>query len=228
MKSPSPEELQMHNEDDTADTLGLHFFGNMTASISHEIKNALAIINENGGLLGDLVLLMEKGRPLDPERLKTMSGNIRRQVQRADDIIRRLNRFAHSAHEPATSIDVREIFDFTTALAARLATMKGVSMTIAPGPPVQMEVRPFQLENLLWLCLKHLFVVTEVSQSVEFAVEESGADILICLRFGTDLPVAEIGARVAREGQPLLAALQAELRIDTSVLQLKMPKKLED
>ena len=31
----------MHNEDDTADTLGLHFFGNMTASISHEIKNAL-------------------------------------------------------------------------------------------------------------------------------------------------------------------------------------------
>ena len=174
----------MQNEDDTADTLGLHFFGNMTASISHEIKNALAIINENGGLLGDLVLLMEKGRPLDPERLKTMSGNIRRQVQRADDIIRRLNRFAHSAHEPAANIDVREIFDFTTALAARLATMKGVSMTIAPGPPVQMEVRPFQLENLLWLCLKHLFVVTEGSQSVEFAVEESGADILISLRFG--------------------------------------------
>ena len=88
-----------------------------------------------------------------------------------------------------------------------------------------MEVRPFQLENLLWLCLKHLFVVTEGSQSVEFAVEESGADILISLRFGTDLPVAEIGARVAREGQPLLTALQAELQITASVLQLTMPKK---
>ena len=215
----------MQNEDDTADTLGLHFFGNMTASISHEIKNALAIINENGGLLGDLVLLMEKGRPLDPERLKTMSGNIRRQVQRADDIIRRLNRFAHSAHEPATSIDVREIFDFTTALAARLATMKGVSMTIAPGPPVQMEVRPFQLENLLWLCLKHLFVVTEGSQSVEFAVEEAGANVQISLCFGDGLPVAEIGTRVAREGQPLLAALEAELQVAASQLQLTMPQK---
>jgi hypothetical protein len=32
---------------------GLQFFGKMTASISHEIKNVLAIINENAGLLED-------------------------------------------------------------------------------------------------------------------------------------------------------------------------------
>ena len=49
---------------------------------------------------------MEKGRPLSPERLVSLAGNIRRQVQRADDIIRRLNRFAHSAHEPAASTDL--------------------------------------------------------------------------------------------------------------------------
>ncbi len=85
---------------------GIEFFGRMTASISHEIKNTLAIVNENAGLLGDLALLMDKGRPLSPERLTTLAGNIRRQVQRADDIIRRLNRFAHSAHEPAASVDL--------------------------------------------------------------------------------------------------------------------------
>jgi C4-dicarboxylate-specific signal transduction histidine kinase len=197
----------------------------MTASISHEIKNALAIINENGGLLGDLALLMEKGRPLEPERLKTLSGNIRRQVQRADDIIRRLNRFAHSAHEPAVTTDIREILDFTVALAARLATMKGVTMAVAPGPPVQLEVSPFLLENLLWLCLKHLFVVTEGSQTVEFATAAADANVLVSLRFGDGLPVAEIGARVAREGLPLLTELRAELEIDNSLLRLKMPKK---
>ena len=32
---------------------GFQFFGKMSASISHEIKNALAIINENAGLLED-------------------------------------------------------------------------------------------------------------------------------------------------------------------------------
>ena len=31
----------------TANTLGLLFCGTMTASMSHEIKNALAIVNEN-------------------------------------------------------------------------------------------------------------------------------------------------------------------------------------
>jgi signal transduction histidine kinase len=215
----------MNDQHDDADTLGLHFFGSMTASISHELKNALAIINENGGLLGDLAMLMEKGRPLEPERLKTLSGNIRRQVQRADDIIRRLNRFAHSAHEPAATSDVREIFEFTIALAARLATMKGVTMTIAPGPPVQLETRLFQLENLLWLCLKHLFVLTEGNQTVEFAVADAGAEVVIDLRFGEGLPVEEIGVRITREGQSLLTVFQAELRADASLLRLKIPKK---
>ena len=40
---------------------GLQFFGKMTASISHEIKNVLAIINENAGLLEDLALMADRG-----------------------------------------------------------------------------------------------------------------------------------------------------------------------
>jgi hypothetical protein len=35
---------------------GLQFFGKMSASISHEIKNVMAIINENAGLLEDLTV----------------------------------------------------------------------------------------------------------------------------------------------------------------------------
>jgi len=217
----------MNSQYDAANTLGLQFFGSMTASISHEIKNALAIVNENAGLLGDLALLVDKGRPLEPERLQTMAEKIRQQVQRADTIIRRLNRFAHSAHEPMVTTDIREIFDFTIALAARLATMKGVTMSVAPGGPVQLEVRPFLLENLLWLCLKHLFVVTAGSQTVEFAAEEAGADVLVSLRFGEGLPVAEIGAWVTSEGQPLLTVLRAELRPEASLLRLRLPRKTE-
>ena len=34
---------------------GLFFFGKMSASISHELKNVLAIINENAGLAEDLM-----------------------------------------------------------------------------------------------------------------------------------------------------------------------------
>ncbi len=212
---------------DAASTLGLQFSGSMTASISHELKNVLAIVNENGGLLGDLAMLVAKGRPLDPERLKTISGNIHRQVQRADVIIKRLNRFAHSAHEQASSQDIREVLAFTAALAARLATMKGVTFAVVPGDPVQVEVRPFALENLLWLCLKHLLAVTEGDRTVEMDAAESGGRVILTLRLGQGLPVTEIAARAAAEGQPLLAALGAEVRADApaGVLQVTLPRR---
>lgn len=213
-----------------ANTLGLRFSGSMTASISHEIKNTLAIINESAGLLNDLASLAEKGRPLSPERLKTLSANIIRQVQRADDIVRRLNRFAHSANQPVIATDIREIFDFTIALVARLATMKGVTLTVAPGNEVQVNIRPFVLENLLWICLKNLFAVTTGNKTVEFGAEDANSYVVINLQVGDGVSIAEIEPHVVEEGQPLLFALRAEISIDTqrNLIQLKMPKKFEE
>ena len=49
---------------------GLQFFGEITASNSHEIKNILAIINENAGLLEDLALMYDRGAQIEPQRLK--------------------------------------------------------------------------------------------------------------------------------------------------------------
>ena len=59
---------------------GILFFGKVSASVSHEIKNVLAIINESAGLLEDFSLMAEQGIALDPVRLRTLSENIRKQV----------------------------------------------------------------------------------------------------------------------------------------------------
>ena len=53
---------------------GLKFFGKMSATISHEINNALAIINENAGLLQDFTLMAGKRVPIDLDRLHTLGG----------------------------------------------------------------------------------------------------------------------------------------------------------
>lgn len=205
----------MTNDHDLTSTLGLSFVGSMTASISHELKNVLAIVNENGGLLEDLALLAEKGRPLNPERLKIISGNIRRQVQWADDIIRRLNRFAHSAHEPPSSCDLGEIFEFTAALVARLAAMKGVTVSVAMDAQVAVQIRPFILENLLWICLKNFLAVTQGNQPVVLGAQGINGLIVITLQMSEGLPITALGAQVASEGQALLAALRAEVSVDT-------------
>jgi hypothetical protein len=44
----------MIDETDSLGRQGLQFFGKISASVSHEIKNVLAVIGENAGLLEDL------------------------------------------------------------------------------------------------------------------------------------------------------------------------------
>lgn len=209
------------------DSLGLSFFGSMTASISHEMKNDLAIINENAGLLGDLVALSEKGRPLDPQRLKTIAENIRRRVQNTDDIVRRLNRFAHSANQPIVTTNVREVFEGTVALSARLATMKGVSLTIAPGEEIAIQTLPFVLQNLLWICLKNVFVVTDGNQNVVLDAKNEQDSVVILLQFTPEIPLAQLESLVASEAQPLIFFLRVQMESDMQqcVFRLKMPKK---
>jgi light-regulated signal transduction histidine kinase (bacteriophytochrome) len=135
---------------------GVQFFGRMSASISHELKNVLAIINENAGLLGDLTLMADRGTSVDPERLRKISLAVTGQVRRADAIIRNMNRFAHSTDEALISVDLNEVMDLVLALAGRLAANRCVSLELSPSvEPVAITTAFFPLENLIWLCLEY-------------------------------------------------------------------------
>ncbi|WP_054693217.1 hypothetical protein [Desulfosarcina cetonica] len=98
---------------------GVRFFGEISASISHELKNVLAIVNENAGLLDDMVRMSEQGLCLAPERVSRAALSIIRQVARGDRIIKNMNRFAHSADLPREDLDIREVVDFIPELTAR-------------------------------------------------------------------------------------------------------------
>ena len=57
-------------EPDIMAETGLQFFGRMSASISHEIKNVLAIVNENEVVAASTHLKKRNGfHPLDPYRV---------------------------------------------------------------------------------------------------------------------------------------------------------------
>ena len=69
------------------------FMGKVAASLSHEIKNTLAIINESVGLMGDL---LQKDTPDDwppYARLNDLMASIEEQVQRSAAIVKRLKNF---------------------------------------------------------------------------------------------------------------------------------------
>jgi len=159
---------------------GLKFFGKMTASISHEIKNALAIINENAGLLEDITLMADRGVPMNPERLKTLAGTLQNQVRRADGVIKTMNRFAHSVDEAVKSVDLGDMVEFVAALSMRFASTKGVTLELKPpGNSGKIRTRPFFLENLVWLCLDFAMDMSGEDKNVGFTAEatENGGQI---------------------------------------------------
>ena len=162
---------------------GVRFFGEMSASISHEIKNVLAIINENAGLLQDMVMMIEKGMPLSPERLSGLAQSIIRQVNRGDRIVKGMNRFAHSADHPTETVDLGEVIQFISMLAARLIAMKGEAPRIdVPATPVTAVINRFFLEDLVWTCLCRAMDARAPDQTVGIVAEkiENIARIRFC------------------------------------------------
>lgn len=122
------------------------FFGRLTASVTHEIKNHLALINEYNGLLADLLAAHARGRDLDPERLAGLSAEVRKQVRQAGDIVGQLNRFAHSVDSPAEEVDLGELAATFTALSARRAQRRRIELSLAlPESAPRLVCQPFLL-----------------------------------------------------------------------------------
>ena len=170
----------MENQWDIRGEAGLEFFGKMSASLSHDMKNVLATVNENAGLIQDYAGLVQDGKPLDAERVNAIAGKIREQVQRADNIVKNLNRLAHSVDEFSAHIDVSEMMTFLISLCRRIASSRGIGIELHPAPvPVTISTNPFFFKNLLWLCLDFAMTVADENRNIGVFVEdkEKGAVI---------------------------------------------------
>jgi signal transduction histidine kinase len=192
---------------------GFQFFGKMSASISHEIKNALAIINENAGLLEDFTLLAEQGRPIDPQRLKSLAGQVMKQIKRADGLVKRMNQFAHSADDRVKNIDLGETLELITAIAQRLAFMRGARVEfLFPDHPVTVTTYPFLLENLIWLSLD--FFLGGGHKTIRLIPEatKDGAGIRFAGQAG--LMASDREPFPSEKEAALLDAVKADLRMD--------------
>lgn len=144
----------MINIDETTEYEGLKFFGKMNASISHELRNSLAVINENAGLIKDLILFSEKGHTLDIGKISGRVDKVLEQVRKTDSIVDNMNRLAHSVDNAFMKVNTSEYLEFVIKLMERFATMKGVSLRPElPEETIEVTTFPFLLENLLYLCL---------------------------------------------------------------------------
>jgi len=216
----------MNHEERLLARRGLEFFGRVSASISHEIKNVFAIIGESSGLMEDLLLMhRNRGAPLDPERLKILVERIRKHLNRGDEIVKNMNRFAHSVDEPPKVVDLGELTLLVLTIAGRFAALRGLSLEPSWGEKrVTVETDPFLLQQLLWVCLEFAMSVCGEAKKVLVGLEASsrGADVLFS---GLEIPVSTFREHLPPEAGTLMEVLGAELSTDAegTVLCMGLP-----
>lgn len=162
---------------------GLVFFGKMSASISHDIKNCLAIINENAGLLEDLCVGASQGIPLKPDHLQAVSAKIKKQVRRANNITTHMNHFAHSIDKPTQNIDLVGSIDLMCALAARSAALKEVTLQAQlPDHAVKVFSAPYLLNHIIWLCLEAAIKAIGDKRTLLLTIDKAKDGAIVCFK----------------------------------------------
>jgi C4-dicarboxylate-specific signal transduction histidine kinase len=204
----------------------MRFFGEVSAAISHEINNRMAVINEKAGLLTDLSIMMAQGKEIDVGRFEVQSKKIVEQVRLAKETIRNLNRFAHSVDVQQTRIDAAEMLEFVVALYARKAEAAETSLAISASPEsVNITSNPFFLEALIGRAIDVALSRTDEARTVVITVASGPENLTV--RFGGLAGLTEpIEFPETHQGVPaLLECLGARYRSepDGTALLLEIP-----
>lgn len=135
----------------------LAFFGKVNASISHELKNVMAIISETAGLLGDLSEMAQGGEPIDPDMLASSTDSIIEEIQRGFTTIRQMNRFAHSVDTPVLSVDLMDILDLVRNLSEYLSFAGKTNLHTGEGAAPMALTCPFILQSIIYQAVVQTF-----------------------------------------------------------------------
>lgn len=128
----------------------LAFFGKVNASISHELKNIMAIISETAGLLSDLSEMARAGTPISADMITSSTESIIEEIQRGFTTIRQMNRFAHSVDVPVVSMDLMEMLDLVRNLSEYLSFAGKTHLHAAPGMTPIARTSPFLLQAIVY------------------------------------------------------------------------------
>ncbi len=158
------------------------FFGKIIAGQSHEVTNVLNIISELAGLQLDLLRVEQQDLPVNLPRLEEVTAKIQHQVNRGENIIRNVNRFAHSADLPVAVFDLKEVLESVLSLAQRSARLAQVELVSdLPLESIALESNPFCLQQAVFTCIEMaLRSASDIRRVVvDYVVRGDGAEIRV-------------------------------------------------
>jgi nitrogen fixation/metabolism regulation signal transduction histidine kinase len=143
------------------------FMGKITAGVTHEMKNVLAIIKESAGLMEDLIGLDKDGSLPHKEKFLRSLSRIADQVARGVDLSTKLNAFAHSPDEPKAGVDLNQAVSQNAFLCQRSAASKGIVVRASLyETPIEVVTDPLGLQMFLFRCVSALMEVVEAGSTI--------------------------------------------------------------
>ncbi len=168
------------------------FMGKITAGITHEMKNVLAIIRESAGLMEDLLgLAKEDSFPAREKFLKILS-KIGDQVTRGVNLSNALNQFAHGPDQPLATVDMNRLIDQLVFLCQRFALSKRLTLKyVAHDQPLVFRCEVLKVQMTIFRGIDLLLNVADPGAiltirptnrgddkvAVEFSYEGNGIEL---------------------------------------------------
>jgi len=174
--------------------------------------------------------MADRGQPIDPARLKKMAETLKKQIGRADEILKNMNRFAHSSDEAVAEVDLNQTLELFMALTERFRTMRGVEADLQlPANPLIIATAPFFLMNLLLLCLDLSMSAGGEGKKIDLVVEATENSVHIRFRQLSGLTEEFLETFPSDREKNLLALLNADLTAEpaSAEISLRLPKKME-
>ena len=150
----------MDNAKDLFGYDSIAFFGKVNASISHELKNVMAVISETSGLLSDLSELASTGKPIDPDMLKSCTSSIIEEIQRGFSTIRQMNRFSHCVDTPFQSVNLMDLLDMVINISGYLSFSGKTNLHPYEGDTPVVMTCPFFLQAVVYQTLVNVLKLT--------------------------------------------------------------------
>ena len=149
----------------------LAFFGTVTASLSHELRNVLATIDEYAGLVGDLADAAGPEGSVKAPKVQSISERIALQVDRGKELSRRLNRFSHTVDLISDTFDLNEMAKETVELVRRLAYLKQVRLSVElADEAIMVTDDPFHCGHAIFLGVQLALETAAQQRSVAVTV----------------------------------------------------------
>lgn len=191
-------------------------FGQVTRNATHEIKNELAVINEQSHLISEMLEMAAKGREPDPDRLHQLIGRVIERVSRADQAVRRLNAFAHSAEETGPLCDAVKCATLMCGIFARQAALHDVTLELNTPESLSVGLATLSCERLVWRSLATVVEAAARGSVMRLSLEGTGNGAVL-----------RLDAQTEREMNPLPPELLEEMGVSPreggGTLELELP-----